>query len=1127
MRPNSFVAVINAVKNWKYLLALTGLVLFLIGNGLLLARQFYVQTTHQFWVSHTLAVLSEIDQVRNAIVDAETGQRGYLLTHDLAFLRPYEDGLKAIADHTRRMDTLVADNAEQTAAIRELKTLLDERAEHLAMVLTKYKTELGRDGELRGHLIRGAELMRQLRSHLSEMRRVEENLLTMRTQALQERRAFFFLVLGLSTFFSVAAVMLAGVLVRKNQLRLELDRQRTEKEGQIREALATVARSLVGRSSVKDLAVSVQSFLVERLNILASKFFIEQHGSLHLVAVHGTKFSTESDLRPTGLVEQALAKTGPWKVDVPDQYWTITSALGAAKPATLVFLPLRFQDRILGLIEMGSFGRIDDVTFEILTKLCDIVAAHLNAALASEELQHLLEKTQQQAEELEGQQEELRTNNEELEQQARVLEGQQQALNIKNRELEDARGDLERKAVDLQRSSQYKSDFLAKMSHELRTPLNGLLILSTLLAENKDKNLTDQQRQFAQSINSAGNDLLLLINDILDLSKIEARKLAIRTEDFLVSDVITSLTQSFEPQADSKKISFNLRAAEDALATKMHTDRQRLEQILRNFLSNALKFTAQGSVTLEVQTDSAKRILFKVRDTGIGIAPNKQALIFEAFEQADGSVSRRFGGTGLGLTISRELAHLLNGSIEVESRESEGSCFTLKLPVNLEESRDEDLTLIEKAHLTSPPKGPEHLSEELRRLDREAADALKHLPTNGGRTLLVVEDDPAFLKSIVTAVESQGFNCVSTRDGEVALAILDRLTPDGILLDIKLPGISGLGVLEMIKRAPHLRHIPVHMISGLEYQHSALRLGALGYLTKPVTLEKIRSAMDRVRAIMENKIRRVLLIEDDPRQSEGIAHLIAGQDVEIQEARTGNEALAKLRQGSYDCVILDLSLPDMNGLELLKELNGLEISLPPVVIYTAKDLSPDEEEQLRRYSESIIIKGARSPERLLDEVNLFLHRVESLLPEEKREMLNHFRTQKDRFENETVLLVDDDMRNLFALTSVLEGKNLNVLVAKDGVEALEKIGLYPEIRLVLMDIMMPRMSGFEAMRAIRNHADERIRTLPVVALTAKAMREDHEKCIAEGANDYISKPVDLNQLNTVLKVWLTPKGIFA
>jgi CheY-like chemotaxis protein/CHASE3 domain sensor protein len=1118
----------SATKNFRLLLVLGGLLALLIFNSFVLYFNFIKMGDHQALVTHTSEVIDEIHATFEDVVNAESSARGYLLTNSQDHLDLLTESRQDFANHSSKLIQLVSDNPEQSQRAHNLQDIAQKRIEILSSLVSLNSRPVA--SQIKTLLGQGKTAMDDLRGLSILMETSERKLLELRTRETANAREVFLWFLVITTIFSLIAITFAFFQFQKNQNQIATEAREKNHQAWVREHISEAAKIFSGTSALVDVIKELQHFLSLKFGTPASKFFTLKFNSLQLVSAYGTTEATtnnEWDSRKgNGLLEEALRRTAPWVVEkVPDDYWKIGSSLGSAKPRSIMFVPLLFQGNTIGMIEMATFTHMSEEHIELMSQLGETIGIGLNAAQSREHLQELLQQTQQQTEELQAQQEELRTNNEELEQQARALEAQQHAMNLKNRELEAAQNQLENKAADLQRSSQYKSEFLAKMSHELRTPLNGLMILSTLLTENKEKNLTEQQKQFAQSIHSAGTDLLTLINDILDLSKIEARKLSLRCENFSLSAFTDHLYRTFEPQMSSRHLDFEIHISEEAKKKTLATDRQRLEQILRNFLSNGLKFTESGTISIFVELMPNERVQFIVRDTGIGIPKDKLDLIFEAFEQADGSVSRRFGGTGLGLTISRELSLLLGGEISLRSVEGKGSDFILTIPTVLK--IDENINTPKEGRAsggdkldfsanqkTFPPRNNELLSSSLKadiRAALEGVDLAK-------RTILIVEDDEKFRSSVVEVAKSYGFETVEVGRGDVAIALLQEYTPSAILLDIKLPEISGLGVLEMIKQLPNLRHVPVHMISAMDFQHNAMRMGALGYLTKPVTMEKIRSAMDRIESIISEKVRKVLLIEDDKVQSMAILHLISGADVQVVSVRTGNEAIAQLKQNNFDCIVLDLTLPDVSGFDLLSELNSLEMSLPPVVIYTGKDLSTQEEDYLRRYSESIIIKGVRSPERLLDEVNLFLHRVESLLPLEQRELLTNLRSQEKTFDGNTVLIADDDMRNVFALTSALESKGLKVIIAKNGLEAVENIENNSEIDLVLMDIMMPKMDGFEAIRKIR--ADGRFKDLPIIALTAKAMKEDHEKCMEAGANDYLTKPVNLINLVTVLKVWL-------
>lgn len=1088
------------------------------------------------WVRHTAEVMNTLDLAMSAAKDAETGIRGYLLTSREEFLEPYRMGVQDTLEHISRVKRLTIDNESQQEAITAIEELAQKRFALLKQMLALVRARGSANDQTYQMIMEGKSITDNLRLHVDKMKAFESVLLNQRAEKAENSKNLFTAVLYVANIIMALVIAFAFTQIGRNQARVIKETQEKDQEAREKEVVTRLAENVAGDLSLDVASHRVLKFLSDQFGALAAKIYTFEHGRLKPVATLGT--DTEHLDSPTAkapaLLRSAFEKTSTWQIqDIPDDYWKISSGLGDHRPKALAFIPFSFQRAKIGVIELGLFEPLSSHDLLQLSNLAETIGVGINAAQARTRLQSLLETTQQQSEELQAQQEELKASNEELEQQARALESQQQALNIKNKELEQIQKQLEIRAADLQRSTQYKSEFLAKMSHELRTPLNGILILSTLLTENKEKNLNDQQKQFAESIHSAGNDLLSLINDILDLSKIEARKLSLNPSAFTLTELFQSMRRTFQPQTDAKSLQLATELPDDLAATSLHTDRQRLDQILRNFLSNAIKFTEIGTITLSANLSLDKKsVRINVHDTGIGIPSQKQKLIFEAFEQADGTVNRKYGGTGLGLTISRELAQLLGGTITVESREGHGSIFSVSIPCDLAtpakmsvlpsisetKARSADIPLTSSLPLSSEESA-----------DRINADVQKALQGTDDkqRTILVVEDDDHFRRSIVEAVRAYDFKPIEASDGEVALGILKNHIPSAILLDIKLPGISGLGILEMIKQMPHLRHIPVHMISAMDYQQNALRMGALGYLTKPVTIDKVRSALGRIEKLISNKVRRVLLIEDDERQSMAVSELISGSDIEVVPAPTGAVAVQKLKSDGFDCVILDLTLPDVSGFDLLKQLSELEISLPPIVIYTGKDLSSEEDRYLRQFSESIIIKGARSPERLLDEVNLFLHRVESLLPEATQEILSTLRSQEKSFEGKTVLVVDDDIRNIFALTSALEAKGLKVVVARDGVEAVEAVETNVNIDIVLMDIMMPRMNGFEAMQKIRQSQDRRIKQLPIVALTAKAMREDHEKCIEAGASDYLPKPVNLENLTTILKVWLTPKGLFA
>jgi CheY-like chemotaxis protein/signal transduction histidine kinase len=783
------------------------------------------------------------------------------------------------------------------------------------------------------------------------------------------------------------------------------------------------------------------------------------------------------------------------------------------------------------VIELGFLKSTAPIERELLDRISESLANAVRSSKDRTRLEDLLEETQRQSEELQTQQEELRVTNEELEVQTKALkesqthlEAQQHELAQTNMQLEEytqmleqqrddlakAQAILSEKAAELGRANQYKSEFLANMSHELRTPLNSSLILAKLLADNQPGNLNEEQVKFANSIYAAGNDLLELINDILDLSKIEARQVDVVRETAGLRQLLDSMSQVFRPLADQKQVAFEIQVAPDA-PVSLQTDSQRLRQILKNLLSNALKFTSHGQVRLNVfvPQSPADWIAFAVEDTGIGIAAEQHEVIFEPFRQADGTTNRRFGGTGLGLSISRELAAMLGGRIELTSTPGQGSTFTLLLPQMMpaEKSEAPPAPLRNPAAHPSTPKAAVVPIREPSPVPRS------------GRVLLIIEDDPTFASTIATLASGFQFECIvaSTADEGIELALKYR--PTAIVLDMRLPDHTGLTVLDRLKHNPATRHIPVQVVSGFDYSQTALEMGAANVLRKPVEREQLITALANLERKAATGQGAVLIVEDNTVQRDSMVRLLQSEQVRPVAVSTVADALEKLRTETFDCMVLDLGLPDATGYELLQRMATDEkYSFPPVIVYTARTMSAEEEQQLRRYSKSIIIKGARSPERLLDEVTLFLHRVEASLPPEQQRMLRVARSRESVFDQRRILLVEDDVRNVFAITRVLEPHGAILEIARNGREALGALQPGNHIDLILMDIMMPEMDGFEAMRHIRARDD--LKSVPIIALTAKAMPDDRQRCLDAGANDYITKPIDIEKLLSLLRIWM-------
>uniref|UniRef100_A0ABX1N1C3 histidine kinase n=2 Tax=Aromatoleum buckelii TaxID=200254 RepID=A0ABX1N1C3_9RHOO len=882
-----------------------------------------------------------------------------------------------------------------------------------------------------------------------------------------------------------------------------------------------------GEPATLEIADKVLAYLVEYLKAGVGALYLldERAEELNLAASYA--FTRRKNLGDRfrlgeGLIGQAARERKPiCLANVPGDYLPIASALGESVPKVVLALPLLHGTRLIGALEIGTFSEMTDIQLEFLSLAQEAIAIGLSVSLSRQRMAELLEETQQQAEELRVQQEELQQSNEELEERAQMLETQRENIRAKNREIKLAAEDLRLKAQELERVSAYKSQFLANMSHELRTPLNSLMILSSLLMQNKDGNLSEKQVEFASTIHSAGTDLLDLINDILDLSKIEAGRIELDFADIAVEDLSASMRTLFQSQAEQKQIAFSLEVEADVPPT-FHGDSQRVHQILKNLLSNALKFTEHGEVRLCVTFPCGSAnplpvpaIAFAVSDTGIGIPPDKQQGIFDAFRQADGSISRKYGGTGLGLSISLELARRMNGDIRMSSSEGKGSVFVLYLPLGVESDKARERRRPPAALLAQPPVIATESEVPVRSAKTEEPVHSKA----GDRSILVVEDDHEFAKILQETIRERGFSVLVAESGEKGLELAERELPSAIILDVMLPGIDGWNVMRSLKDNPRTRHIPVHFLTCLEERQKALGMAAIGFATKPLNSDQLNDVLGAIERSVTKSVKRLLVVEDDQNEAYSIVALLDDKDVEISVAASGREAVDLLASESFDCVVLDLGLPEMSGFDLLDHMQAMERGERiPVVIHSGRELSEDDERRLRRYAESIVIKGAKSPERLINEVTLFLHQVETRLPANKRRMIRAALDKEAMLEGRKVLLVDDDMRNLFSLSSVLAEKDMIVIEADNGRKALARLEEHPDVSIVLMDIMMPETDGYAAMREIRRNP--RFSQLPVIAMTAKAMKGDYEKCLEAGASDYIAKPIDVDKLFSLIRVWM-------
>ncbi len=912
-----------------------------------------------------------------------------------------------------------------------------------------------------------------------------------------------------------------------------------------------------GEKEVRALAQDVIIQLATYMKAQIAAVYLSENSHLELVgsyAFHYRKDNSNTFKLGQGLVGQAALEKKPILFsELPEDYIRINSGLGNSIPKNIIVFPFLYDGEVKGVVEVGAAQEFSDLDMQFLNMVGENIAIAFNAAQSRTKLKELLEETQRQAEELEAQQEELKQSNEELQEKTELLErseaelkAQQEELQQSNEELEEkanlleeqkeklenAKMDIENKARELEITGKYKSEFLANMSHELRTPLNSILILSQLLSENKNKSLGDKEVEFSKNIYNSGADLLNLINEILDLSKVESGRMELDIVEFQLSEINSEMTSMFSEVAKNKSIDFTIHHNEHELKT-LTTDKQRLEQILRNLLSNAFKFTSKGGrVKLSISKAApdisyknsklnsvADIIALSVTDTGIGIREDKLGIVFEAFQQADGSTKRNYGGTGLGLSISRELANALGGEIHVESRERAGSTFTLYLPLKFDASV---MTVLERK---VEVKTTNHeLPMKQTKIDKfpvaeGEADDDRYTIHENDKIILIMEDDTDFSRILLDFVRDRNYKGIVAVQGNTGLSYARYYKPDAILLDMKLPVMDGAEVLKHLKNDPDLRHVPVQIISGYDRKKEGMELGAFDFIRKPVEKGDLKNAFDRIEEFVSKKLKKLLIVEDNEKQNKAIRELIGNGDVKTFSAYSGKEAYEMMTKEHCDCIIVDLGLPDMTGFELLEKIKTDEqLNKIPVIVYTGKDLSKDENDRLMKFANTVVLKTADSQERLLDETMLFLHRVESRLPKEKQNIIRKLHKTDEVLKNKNVLVVDDDIRNIYSLTNVLEEEGMHCQTAENGKAALKILKENPAIEIVLMDIMMPEMDGYEATKEIRSIS--KFNKLPIIALTAKAMKGDREKCLNAGMSDYIAKPVNIEQLLSLMRVWL-------
>jgi signal transduction histidine kinase/CheY-like chemotaxis protein/CHASE3 domain sensor protein len=1149
-------------------------------------------------VNNTNNVIKNLEEVISVLKDAETGQRGFLLTNNEGFLEPYNGAFDRVTKSIQELKKLTRETPEQQVDAELLSRIISNRLIILQQSISKKRT--GKEVE-DSVLIVGKSYMDQARQTVQRMQNREQISLDQRVKILNDFASATPWIIAITSLLAILVTVVSFIRLtsdfeKRRQLQEELEKtngeisrrvsviadisaqiaagnyhtrvNESEKHNlgaiaasldsmaialeksfgdiQTREwmqmGIAQLNEKMIGIREIQPLAELVTEFLTEYTESLLGAFFIVSNADT-LSYVSGVGLDAEKMRQSLkfgeGIAGQAAVARKPVKVELPpDTYVLMHFAGGQIKPKQLIAIPVFYENKLKAVIEFASLRDFTEAEEKLFLTMAWNIGIALHSALDHQRMQELLHETQAQSEELQVQQEELENINSELESQTEKLQASEEELRVQQEELQQANQELEersrlleeknelilernldiqKKAEELALSTKYKSEFLANMSHELRTPLNSILLLSRLLTENHQNNLNDEQIEYASVIQNSGKGLLTLIDEILDLSKIEAGKMDLDYSQIKLSDLFGDIKGLFSPLAKDKGIFFEVNI-DEAVPVMIETDRLRLEQVLRNLISNALKFTRKGTVSLNAVMRN-NLIAFVVKDTGIGIPQDKLKTIFEAFQQADGSTRRQYGGTGLGLSISRELARLLGGDITVSSEVGEGSEFIFFIPVNrqtpaemipAEQFIQEPLTVHEEHN-----NGNKYISENIPEPIPDDRESIKA----NDRVILIIDDDTAFAKSLLDYTRSKGYKGLVAVRGDEGVALAKEFLPMGILLDLQLPVKSGWDVIEELKSHPATRPIPVHMMSSHQVKNRSLTKGAVDFINKPFAFEQLGQVFKKIEDALSRDPKKVLIVEENPKHAKALAYFLESYQVNAEIENTVDEGLKSLNRNEVDCVILDMGVPAQRSyetLETFKKSPGFENL--PIIIFTGTNLSHVEEMRIRKYADSIVIKTAHSYQRILDEVSLFLHLVEENKKAGRTSRYKKLGELNEVLKDKTVLVVDDDVRNIFSLTKSLESHEMNVISAIDGKDALHQLENNPAVDLVLMDMMMPEMDGYETTRRIRKNP--KYKNLPIIAVTAKAMMGDREKCINAGASDYITKPVDIDQLKSLLRVWL-------